>query len=93
VAQDESPRTISPTVSRESELRRTVGQVELKAEAANIRSGMSLRFAYDPMDGRQVWLVGDSDRLASRSELLGICGHYTRDETARRYGLMFLDEP
>jgi hypothetical protein len=91
VEEDKSPRAISPTVSRESELRRTVGHVELKGEAANIRSGMSLRFAYDEMDGRQVWLVGNSDRLARRSELLQICGHYSEDETARKYGLLFVD--
>jgi hypothetical protein len=91
VEEDESPRAISPTVSRESELRQTVGHVELKGEAPNIRPGMSLRFTYDVMNGRQVWLVGNSDRLARRSGLLQICGHYSADETARKYGLLFVD--
>ena len=92
VEADESPRAISPTASRESELRRTVGVVELKAEAANIRAGMSLRFAYDPENGERVWLVGETRRLESQSGWLQICGHYTTDKTAEKYGLMFVDE-
>jgi hypothetical protein len=92
IKDDRAPRAISPTEVRQSELHRTVGVVELKGESPNIRAGMSLRFSYDPMDGQQLWLVGESRRLETPSGLLQICGHYTKDETARRYGLMFVDE-
>ncbi len=92
IDEDGAPRAIRPTEVRQSELQRTVGVVELKGEAPNIRAGMSLRFTYDPMDGQQLWLVGQSRRLETRSGLLQICGHFTKDETARRYGLMFVDE-
>jgi len=89
---DRVPRQISPVITRYTEAQRTLGVVELKAEAPRIRAGMSLGFAYDPMDGQQLWLVGDTRRFETRSGLIQICGHYTTDKTARRYGLMFVDQ-
>jgi hypothetical protein len=92
IEDDRVPRQISPTIARQSEVHRMMGSYELKAETPNIRAGMSLVFTYDSKDGRQVWLAGDSRQLQTRSGLLQICGHYTKDETARRYELLFIDE-
>jgi len=92
IKDDRAPRAISPTEVRQSELHRTVGVVELKGESPNIRAGMSLRFTYDPENGERVWLVGETRRLESQSGWLQICGHYTTDKTAEKYGLMFVDE-
>lgn len=92
IAADAAPRGISPTVVRQSELQRTAGVIEMRTEDLNIPAGMSLLFTYDPMDGRKVWLVGETRRLETRSGLLQICGHYTKDTVARHYGLMFADD-
>lgn len=89
---DLAPRAISPTHLRQSEAQRSVGLVELKAEAHNLRTDMSLVFTYDLLDGRQVWLVGDTARLRGRSGVQQICGHYATDALARRYGLIYIDE-
>jgi hypothetical protein len=89
---DRASRQISPNVLRQSEVQRSVGAMELRAEGPNLRAGMSLLVTYDPTDGRQVWLAGDTSRLQTRSGLLQICGHYSQDPTARHYGFMFIDE-
>jgi hypothetical protein len=66
--------------------------MELRAEAPNLRAGMSLLVTYDPTDGRQLWLAGDTSRLQTRSGLLQICGLYSQDAMARRYGFLFVEE-
>jgi hypothetical protein len=88
---DLGPRAISPTDIRQSEAQLSIGLVELKGEAPNLRAGMSLVFAYDLLDGRQVWLAGETGRLP-RSGPVQICGHDAADALARRYGLIYIDE-
>ena len=66
--------------------------VELKAEAHNLKADTNLGFTYDVLDGRQVWLVGDTSHLRGRSGLQQICGHYAPDALARRYGLIYVDD-
>ncbi len=70
IDEDRAPRGISPTVLRQGELQRTWGVIEMKGP--NIRAGMSLLFTYDPVDGRSVWLVGETRRLETRSGWLQI---------------------
>jgi hypothetical protein len=43
------------------------------------------------LDGRQVWLAGETDRLP-RSGPVQICGHDADDALARRYGLIYIDD-
>jgi hypothetical protein len=92
IDEDRAPRGILPTVIRQRELQRTAGAVEMKTAEFTLGAGMSFLFTYDPMDGREVWLVGESARLQTSSGLLQICGHYGQDKTARYYGLMLVDE-
>jgi hypothetical protein len=87
---DAAPRAISPTAVRETEAQLSIGTVELKGEARNFRAGMSLAFAYDLLDGRQVWLAGAADRLEARQGVLQICGTLAADALARRYGLIYV---
>ena len=87
-----TPRAISPTTVRQSEVQRSLHAVELRAEASNLRAGMSLVFTYDLLDGRQVWLAGETRQLRAGSGPLQICGHYAADEMARRYGLIYVDD-
>jgi hypothetical protein len=89
---DRVPRQISPTAIRQSEVQWAVGNMELKAEAYSLRAGMSVVITYDPTNGRQAWLAGETSRLQTRSGLLQICGHYSQDPTARYYGFIFIDE-
>jgi hypothetical protein len=91
IRDDGEPRAISPTDVRQTEAQSSVGFVELRGEAANLRAGMSLVFAYDLLDGRQVWLAGETDRLP-RSGPVQICGHDADDALARRYGLIYIDD-
>jgi hypothetical protein len=92
IADDREPRQISPTASRQSDVQRMVSRYALKAEASNIKAGMSMVFTYDLMDGRLVWLVGASRDLHTRSGLLQACGHYAADAVARSNGLIYIDE-
>ena len=88
---DTSPRAISPTALRQREAQLSVGRVELRGEAAHLRAGMSLTFAYDQLDGQKVWLAGDT-RWLDRSGLRAICGHRASDELAAQYGMIYVDD-